>query len=70
MDEDELNPHVFNSLPEEYKKQRLSCYLSIAKMNFKDSKKEICWFWKTDLNGRNKKEKEKPEDKVLALIAR
>ena len=30
-------------------------------------KKEISWFWKTDTNGINTREKEEPEDKVLAL---
>ena len=39
-------------------------------MEFKDLKKQICWFWKTDPNGRNKKEKEEPVDKVLSLNAR
>ena len=38
-------------------------------MKFKDLKKEIRWFWKTELNRRKTQEKEESEDKVLALKA-
>ena len=36
-------------------------------MHFKDLRKEIRSFWKTELNGRNIKIKEEPEDNILAL---
>ena len=39
-------------------------------MNFKYLKKEIRWFWKTELNRRKTQEKEESEEKVLALKAR
>ena len=48
----------------------VSCNVNIANVQFKDLKKEIRWFWKTELNVRNKKEKEEPEDKVLVLNSR
>ena len=35
-------------------------------MTKKDLKKEICSFWKTDLGGSKKQEKEK-EENILAL---
>ena len=38
-------------------------------MEFKDLKKEIRWFWKTELNGRKKTGKNEPVEKVLALNA-
>ena len=36
-------------------------------MAFKDLKKDIHWFLKTDLNGNKTQEKTEPKDKVLAL---
>ena len=39
-------------------------------MAFQDLKKEICWFWKTDLNRNKTQEKIEPEDKVVALNSR
>ena len=36
------------------KKLRVSCNVNIAKVQFKDKKKKIRWFWKIELNGRNK----------------
>ena len=39
---------------------RVSCNVIISKMEFKDQKKEMCWFWKTEMNRKNTKEKEKP----------
>ena len=62
--EDELESYLFNVLPEEYKQVRVSFNVNITNMGFKDLNKDICWFWKTDLNGRNTKEKEEPEDDV------
>ena len=36
-------------------------------MQFKDPKKEIRWFWKTEMNGINTNKKEEPEDNFLEL---
>ena len=36
-------------------------------MGLKDLKKEIRWFWNTELNRRKTQVKEEPEEKVLAL---
>ena len=41
--------------------------VDIYKMEFKDLKKEIRWFWNTELNRRKTQVKEEPEEKVLAL---
>ena len=38
-------------------------------MEFKDIKKEICWFWNIELNINKTKYKVEPEEKVLALNA-
>ena len=37
------------------------------KMAYKDLMKEIRWFWKTELGGNNKQEKQETDAKVLAL---
>ena len=36
-------------------------------MAFKDLKKDIRWFLKTDLNGNKTQEKTEPKDRVLAF---
>ena len=36
-------------------------------MEFKYAKKEIRWFWNTDLNGRKTQEKAESEEKILEL---
>ena len=36
-------------------------------MAYKDIKKEICWFWKTELVVNRKQDKQEPEGKFLAL---
>ena len=46
-DSDELKTHVFDVIPEKYKPVRVSCNVNIEKMEFKDSRKEVRWFWKT-----------------------
>ena len=53
--EDERKAHVFDVLPEEYKKVRVSCNVNFSNVQFKDMKKEIFWFWKTELSRRNTK---------------
>ena len=39
-------------------------------MTFKDPKKEVRWFWKTEFNGNKPQEKIESEEKVLELNAR
>ena len=53
---EKLKSHVFDVLPEEYKPVRVSYNVKISNMEFKYLKKEICWFWKTDLNRRKTQE--------------
>ena len=65
--EDEMKALVCHVLPEDYKPARVSCNANIPKMSFKDLKKEIHWFWKTELNWNKKQEKPDQEEKVLAL---
>ena len=43
-DEDEMKSYVFDILSEEYKLVRVLCDVNISKMEYKDIKKEICWF--------------------------
>ena len=66
-DEDELKSHVFDILPKDYKYVWVSCNINISKMEFKDLKKDIHWFWKTELNGNKTQGETEPEDKVLTL---
>ena len=51
-DKDGLKAHVSDVLPEEYKPVRVSCNVNISKVEFKDLKKEMHWFWKIELNVR------------------
>ena len=37
------------------------CNFLILKMAYRDSKKESCWFWKTELGGNRKQHKQDPE---------
>ena len=60
---------VFNVLPDWYKPVRASYNIKISKIASKDLKKDICWFWKTKLNGNKTQEKTKPEEKFIALNA-
>ena len=48
--------HVFGVLPEGDNQVRFSCNVNISKIQFKYLKKEIWWFWKTELNGKSTKE--------------
>ena len=52
-----MNEHLFDVLPEEYKPVRVSCNLNISNMDYKDIKKEIHWFWNTELDGGKKQDK-------------
>ena len=54
-DEDEIKAHIFEILSEDYKPVRLSCNVDISKMVFNDLKKEISWFWKTELDVNKKR---------------
>ena len=65
-----MKEHVFDVLTEDYKPVRVSCNFNISNMEFKYLKKDICWFWKTQLNGNKKQEKPGPEEKVLELNSR
>ena len=49
---------------------RVYCNVNISKMAFKYLKKEVSWFYNTKLNRYTKKEKNEPEEKILALNAR
>ena len=51
----------FGNLPAEYKPVRVSCNVRIAKMEFRGLRKEIHWFWKTELNGITTQKKDEPE---------
>ena len=51
-EKDKLKAHVLYVSPEEYKPVRVSCNVNNENTEFKDLKKEIRWFYKTDLNGR------------------
>ena len=62
-----MKAQVFDVLPEEYKPVRVSCNVKIPKMACKYLKKEIRWFWKTELDGIKKQEKHNPKEKVLSL---
>ena len=62
-----MKAHIFDVLQEEYKPVRISWNVNISKMAYKDHNKEICWFWKTELGGIKKQEKQDPEKKVIAL---
>ena len=66
-DEYEMKAHEFDVLPEKYKPVRVSCNVNISMMAYKDLKKEIRWFCKTELGRSKKQEKQAPENKVLAL---
>ena len=61
--------HLFGVLPDEYNQVGVSCNVNISQAQFKDLKEKIRLLWKTELNRRNTKEKEEPEDNVLALNA-
>ena len=62
-----MKAHFFDAFPEDYKPIRVSYNVNISNMAFKDVKKDIHWFWKTDLNGSKKKEKPDQKEKVIAL---
>ena len=47
----------FYVLPEEYRTVRLSCNFNIAKVISYDSKKEMHWFWKKELNKRKNRKR-------------
>ena len=49
---------------------RVSCNVNISTMAFKDLKKGIRWFCKTELNRNKNQYKPYPEEKVLALNSR
>ena len=57
-DEDKLKSRLLYVLPDEYNQVRVSCNVNIAKMEFKDLKKEMCWYWKTELNKKTRKNKD------------
>ena len=64
---DEMNAHVFNFIPENYKPLRVSCNVNMLKIEYKYPKKEIRWFRKTYLEGNKKQQKQNPEEKVIPL---
>ena len=49
----ETKAHVFDTLPEEYKPVQVFCNVSITKISYKDIKKEIHFFWKTEIGGKH-----------------
>ena len=57
-----LMSHLKNTSQSEY-----PVTSTFENIEFKYLKKEIFWFWKTELIGRKTREKAEPEDKVLVL---
>ena len=53
--------NIFDILPEKYKAVRVYCNSKIPNMSNKDLNKETCWFWKTELGGIKKQEKNIPK---------
>ena len=62
-----MKARVFDVLTESYKPVRVSCNVNILNMACKDIKKEIFWFWKTELVENKKRDKQDPEEKVPAI---
>ena len=67
--EDKLKTHVSEVSTEGYNPVRASCYFKILKIVFKYLKKEISWFWKTDLNVNKAQGKTELEEKFIELNA-